>query len=198
MFLYLLPFISALIGWLTNWVAIKMLFHPRYPTKILGITFHGIFPKHQSDIAIRIGKMISEELISASDVKEHINQPDKLDQLKVLIEDKIDDYLNQRFPQKHPVLSMFLNDARKKELKGEMMVEVDEAAPQMINQYVDHIERDFDVAEIVTSRVAKLEVDKLEQLMMSILSREFRFVEYIGGVIGFVIGLFQLLLIKLG
>jgi uncharacterized membrane protein YheB (UPF0754 family) len=42
-----------------------------------------------------------------------------------------------------------------------------------------------------------LEVDKLEKLLMSILAKEFRFVELLGGVIGFLIGLMQVLMIKL-
>ncbi|MBK6826355.1 MAG: hypothetical protein IPG86_05585 [Chitinophagaceae bacterium] len=46
----LVPLISAFIGWVTNWVAIKMLFHPREPRKFLGITFHGIFPKGSSSL----------------------------------------------------------------------------------------------------------------------------------------------------
>jgi len=29
--LMLIPVISGFIGWVTNWVAIKMLFHPRKP-----------------------------------------------------------------------------------------------------------------------------------------------------------------------
>jgi hypothetical protein len=39
--LFLLPFIAALIGWMTNYIAVKMLFHPKEPKKFIGITFHG-------------------------------------------------------------------------------------------------------------------------------------------------------------
>jgi uncharacterized membrane protein YheB (UPF0754 family) len=48
------PFIGAFIGWITNWLAIKMLFHPRKPIKILFITFHGIFPKNKPRIAEKL------------------------------------------------------------------------------------------------------------------------------------------------
>jgi uncharacterized membrane protein YheB (UPF0754 family) len=47
----LIPLISAFIGWFTNWIAIKMLFHPKEPKRILGIRFHGIFPKRQGHFA---------------------------------------------------------------------------------------------------------------------------------------------------
>jgi len=52
--LILIPIISAFIGWFTNWIAIKMLFHPREPKKFLGLTLHGIFPKRQKVIAEKL------------------------------------------------------------------------------------------------------------------------------------------------
>ena len=70
--LILIPLISAFIGWFTNWIAIKMLFHPREPKKILGLTFHGIFPKRQRQFAEKLGKLVSEELLSFGDIEEKI------------------------------------------------------------------------------------------------------------------------------
>ena len=70
--LYLLPFIAALIGWMTNFLAVKMLFHPKEPKKILGFSFHGVFPKRQSALAEKLGNLVSEELFSASDVSAKI------------------------------------------------------------------------------------------------------------------------------
>ncbi|NDC78344.1 MAG: DUF445 family protein, partial [Chitinophagia bacterium] len=54
-----IPVISAFIGWVTNWVAIKMLFHPRRPIRFLGLTVQGIFPKRQRQFAERLGRMVS-------------------------------------------------------------------------------------------------------------------------------------------
>ncbi len=71
--LLLIPFISAFIGWFTNWIAIKMLFHPRHPKKILGVTLHGIFPKRQAVFAEKLGKMVSEELLSFEDIQQKID-----------------------------------------------------------------------------------------------------------------------------
>ena len=63
-FIFILPIIAALIGWATNFVAIKMLFHPQDPKKILGITFQGVFPKRQKQIAERLGELVAIELFS--------------------------------------------------------------------------------------------------------------------------------------
>ena len=73
-----IPIISAFIGWFTNWIAIKMLFHPKEPKRILGITFHGIFPKRQKIFAEKLGKMISAEFLSFEDIEEKITNPQNL------------------------------------------------------------------------------------------------------------------------
>ena len=80
------------------------------------------------------------------------------------------------------------------ELKKELLEEVEKIFPNVIDAYLKTVEQKLDVAEIIRSRMAILEVNKLEKLLMSILQKEFLFVEYIGAVIGFVIGLFQLLI----
>ena len=69
-----IPLISAFIGWFTNWIAIKMLFHPRLPVKVLGLTFQGIFPKRQRQFAEKLGKLVSEELLSFKDIEAKIRE----------------------------------------------------------------------------------------------------------------------------
>ena len=49
--LLLLPIIAALIGWSTNYLAVKMLFHPRLPLRIMGFSIQGVFPKRQKQLA---------------------------------------------------------------------------------------------------------------------------------------------------
>ena len=58
-----LPFIAAGIGWFTNYLAIKMLFHPREPINLGFYTLQGIFPKRQKVLAEKLGKVVSQDLV---------------------------------------------------------------------------------------------------------------------------------------
>ena len=67
------PLIGAGIGYITNWIAVKMLFRPIRPIKIGRVTLPftpGIIPKNQPKLAESIGNTISNSLLTDSDFKE--------------------------------------------------------------------------------------------------------------------------------
>jgi uncharacterized membrane protein YheB (UPF0754 family) len=64
----------------------------------------------------------------------------------------------------------------------------------LMKQYMMTLESELDLEKIVISKVGKFSSDKLEDILNQIMSTEFRFVEIIGAVLGFIIGLVQVLI----
>jgi uncharacterized membrane protein YheB (UPF0754 family) len=79
-------------------------------------------------------------------------------------------------------------------IKEGLMEEISVLLPQLIDQFTGKLSATIDIEQIVTEKVANFSSDKLEEILVSIMQKEFRFVEIIGGVLGFVIGLLQVLL----
>jgi uncharacterized membrane protein YheB (UPF0754 family) len=111
MLIYLTPFLSAFIGWFTNWIAIKMLFHPRLEKKFLGIRFHGIFPKRQKQFAEKLASIVAKELISIDEIAEKMQQPSMYAKAMPFIEEHIDQYIHVKLKEEIPLLSMFINES---------------------------------------------------------------------------------------
>ncbi|HEV8273607.1 MAG TPA: DUF445 family protein [Chitinophagaceae bacterium] len=192
--LLVIPLISAFIGWFTNWIAIKMLFHPKDPKRILGITFHGIFPKRQKIFAEKLGKMISVEFLSFEDIEQKITHPENLQKLMPMVEAHVDNFLRNKLSDEMPFLSLFIGDKTIKSLKKIFMQELEILFPQIMKSYVGHLQEELDLEKIVTEKVSAFSSDKLEDILYQIMSKEFRFVEILGGVIGFIIGIVQVLI----
>ncbi len=189
---YTLPVIAALIGWFTNYIAIKMLFWPRNKIQFGPLALQGVFPKRQKAVAERIGRLVSDELLSVHDIKERINQPETLVMINQKVEAKIDEYLNTTFPSNYPLMSIFVSKKIKNKLKNDFLEEVDDLAPQIVEQYIANMEGHLNIEKIIKERISLLSPAKLEDLIMQILQKEFRFIELVGAVLGFVIGMMQL------
>jgi len=198
--IYTLPFIAALVGWFTNYIAVKMLFHPKKPMNILGVyKLQGIFPKNQQNVANKMGKMVAEELLSSKDLKDRLISPDNIASIVQIIENKVEDFFSVKVPKRFPTLSrIILSEKRKARIVQELMEEVHTAVPDLMNAYFGDLEEQFNIEEMITEKVNLLSSDKLEDLLMSLLEKEFKFIELIGAVIGFIIGWIQVAMVSFG
>ena len=67
------PVVGGVIGYFTNYIAIKMLFHPRKPVKIGNHTLPftpGIIPKRKDLLARAIGETVAEKVFTKEDIQE--------------------------------------------------------------------------------------------------------------------------------
>ncbi len=195
--IYLLPFISAFIGWFTNWIAIKMLFHPKEPKRFFGITIQGIFPKGQKQFAQKLGVLVASELLHFDEIAKTIADPAQLENVKPFIEGHIDHFLEHKLKEKMPIISMFVGTGTLDKIKEGLLEEIDTMLPELMNQYANNLKSKIDIERMVTEKVENFSSDKLEEILVAIMSKEFRFVEIIGAVLGFLIGLIQILLTML-
>ncbi|WP_207493407.1 DUF445 domain-containing protein [Aridibaculum aurantiacum] len=195
--LLIIPVISAFIGWFTNWIAIKMLFHPRVPKKILGITFQGIFPKRQRQFAEKLGKLVSNELLSFSDIEKKVTNPENLKKVMPVVEAHLDHFLKEKLKDQMPMIAMLVGEKTLDMMKAVFMTELEEMFPVIMNQYMGQLQSDLDLEKIVVEKVSSFSSDKLESILNQIMSKEFRFIEIIGAFVGFIIGLLQILITTL-
>jgi uncharacterized membrane protein YheB (UPF0754 family) len=193
--IYLLPILAALVGWITNFLAIKMLFHPHQPKKILGITFHGVFPKRQPQIAENLGSLVANELLSMKDVAQKIEdlstQPEALDEVGKRIEKTIRGKLISAFP----MLSMFLTDDMIVKVTNLFKGELEDFLKESAQELASKMEKSVDIQALVREKVQAFSSNKIEELLVGFMAQEFRFIERIGAVLGFVIGCIQVFLV---
>ncbi|MBS4063787.1 MAG: DUF445 family protein [Chitinophagaceae bacterium] len=190
--LVLIPIISAFIGWFTNWIAIKMLFHPKQPITVLGITIQGIFPKRQEQFAVKLGKLVSEQLLSFNDIEQKLTNTANLQKMMPQVEQHIDYFLREKLSETMPMISMFIGDKTIEKLKATLTAELERLFPSLIKNYTSSLKNELDLEQIVTEKVKNFSSDQLEAILYQVMSREFKFVEIIGGVLGFLIGLLQI------
>jgi uncharacterized membrane protein YheB (UPF0754 family) len=190
--LYALPIIGALIGWLTNWVAVKMLFHPKKPLRLLIVTVQGVFPKRQQAFAEKLGNVVANELFSVNEVTSKIREHATSKEILGLIQTRVREVLEKKLEHYFPVVGMFVSETILDKIAKEFTTEIRSMLSELADRMVLGVENEMDVESIVREKVANFSSDKLEDLLLAIMKREFRFVELVGAVLGFLIGSVQL------
>ena len=109
--------LSVFTGWITTWLIIKLLFHPRRPISLLGFKLQGFIPKKHQVIAEHLGRLASKEFLSFSELKEKVTNPENLEKLRPEIESHIDTFLREKLKDTFPMLSMFIGDKTINQLK---------------------------------------------------------------------------------
>lgn len=187
------PLVCGLIGWLTNHLAVKMLFRPRRPVRILGFTVQGVFPKRQKALAANLGEMVEAELISHEDITELIRDPSFQKRFHQVGDAYVEKLISERLPAAIPMAAMFLNDQVKGKIRDLISEQLVRFIPKVLDIAAEELEDQLDVGEMVRQKVEEFSIEELEALLESIMKREFRFIEYLGGVLGALIGLLQAL-----
>ena len=192
--IWLFPILAALIGWITNYLAIKMLFHPREEVKVLGISLQGVFPKRQKQLALKLGTLVSEELLSMEQITEKIKAHATSDETMDALGKRIEMTIREKLVHAFPMLSMFLSDDMVEKVTNLFRKELKDFLSQSVDELSTKLENNLDISEVVREKVEGFSSDKIEDLLFNLMKKEFKFIEVAGAVLGFAIGCVQVAL----
>ncbi|ABI68398.1 DUF445 domain-containing protein [Syntrophomonas wolfei] len=189
-----IPLISAGIGYMTNVVAIRLLFWPKKPIRIMFFEIYGLLPKRQAEIAAQLGQLVEEQLLSIDDLFDRIDTPETYSRLSSELSHIVRGKLYALLPRIIPgKVSALIVDNLDRILQQE--------APAIFKQLLttgrDYLNEEVQIKQIVENRVMALDLDELEMMIRGVSGTEIRFIELLGGILGFIIGLVQLFIISL-
>ncbi|MDD3898771.1 MAG: DUF445 family protein [Syntrophomonadaceae bacterium] len=184
----LIPLVSALIGYFTNVVAIRMLFWPRQPVNLLFFQLQGLLPKRRAELASSMGKLVEEQLLSMDDLFEKINTPEVRDKISRQIITVVRDRLGEIMPRIVPAkLTQVIADGLEKLIRQE----AENIIRKTFQSGQEYLNDEIKVSKIVEDKVNEFDLDQLEEMIRGVSSPELRAIEILGGVLGLIIGLVQ-------
>ena len=186
--------ISGAIGWITNWVAIKMLFRPHKEINFGLFKIQGLIPKRKAEIGTGIASIIQNELISVKDVISNIDREEFSKRLNSLIDDVLDKNLKKKVKEKFPLLQMFFTDKVAKDVGNTIKDIVMENQEKIFEIFSNYAEENIDFEVIISDKISNFSLDKLEEIITLLAKRELKHIEVIGAILGMIIGAVQYLI----
>ena len=186
--------ISGAIGWITNWVAIKMLFRPHKEINFGLFKIQGLIPKRRAEIGTGIANIIQNELISVKDVISNIDRVEFSKRLNDLIDDVLDKNLKKKVKEKFPLLQMFFSDKVAKDVGNTIKDIVMENQEKIFEIFSNYAEENIDFEVIISDKISNFSLDKLEEIITLLANKELKHIEVIGAILGMLIGAVQYLI----
>lgn len=164
--LLLHPLVGAVIGYITNWIAVKMLFKPSkaiYIGKFKLPFTPGIIPKNQERLAVGISTTIANSLLNEDILKENLLSEDIKDQ----ISESIDSFLNSN--ETSPVSLIDL--INKTEHSDELNQTIDNLVTTITNSILSTI-KEANLAQTISTEVEKAVEDYMEKNLLTRIAKK--------------------------
>jgi uncharacterized membrane protein YheB (UPF0754 family) len=186
--------VGGIIGWVTNVLAIKMLFRPIHPIKIPLTNFkiHGLIPRRRSEIAKSIGEAVENELIKVNDIIEQLVTDENKTEVLEGIRKRVLKTLDLKIPSLIPSsIKQKLLEYIGEQIDVEAAGILDRTIDDLTNKAIEKVK----VGQMVADKIDEFELEKIEEMILQLSSRELKHIEILGGVLGAIIGLLQGLLV---
>lgn len=184
------PILGCFIGYVTNVVAIKLLFRPRKPVNVLGFKIQGLVPARSKELSERIIDTLSE-LLTKDDLEYIINRAIARAYLENRIKKKVDQVLE------NTVLSVFSKTIKKgytdivDRISSSIAKYVEDFTKEAVSK---NLANNIDLRELVAKKAEEISDEEIERVFMKFAARELRFIEISGAVLGLIIGSIQSLI----
>lgn len=189
------PLLGGVIGYVTNRIAVKMIFRPIRPVYVLGVRVQGLIGRRQQDLAESIGRVVGEHLVQHEDLARGLAQID----LEGLLGDLLDQAIAPKLEElrQMPLIGGFLTDDRVAGIRASLLRGILAHEDELARKLEAALDGAIDVRQMVTDKVAAFPVEKLESLVLQVAARELRAIEVLGGVLGLLIGIGQVVVLVL-
>ena len=190
-----IPILSALIGYITNYIAVMMLFRPHAPRSLGVVRLHGLVPRRQVEIAHSLGHLIERDLFSHSDIQAALQGTETSEEATAFLGEQVDQFI-AKLSEQNPMIGMFVQGDLLVQVKDMLQQQMLAKFPEFMGRVVDRVEHKLDVSAIVQQKIEAFDISKLESIIYEVSARELKTIEVLGGVLGFVVGLAQVALLS--
>ncbi|MDR1774607.1 MAG: DUF445 family protein [Clostridioides sp.] len=185
----ILIILGGLIGYITNVIAVKLIFVPLEPIKIpiFKMEIVGLIPKRRKEIASNIAQVVQDELLSMDEILDNIITADDKEKIIEYVKVRMSVLVSEKLGLFPSSIRVLIENYIGELVEAEIRVAIDEIAQNMIKSASTRI----NVKNIVEEKINSFDLKELEDLIIKIAHKELRHIEILGLVLGLIIGVIQ-------
>lgn len=184
------PVVTAVIGYVTNWAAVKMIFNPREPMGVGALSWQGVVyklaPKFAAEIATTTG-----HVLSPADLVERIDLPALIRRLEKTFPAEFDSVVAEALDVVAPGAWGDMAIEAREQVRQMIVSVLADAGQELVATLAASADSVVDLDRLIVEELSGENADRLARVAEEIGQRELRFIEWYGGAFGFGVGLVQ-------
>ena len=176
--------VAPLLGWATNYLAVRMLFRPHTPPKFKFLSWmQGVIPSRRDVLAEKIGNTIREQLITKEDMHEIVRKMN----VKSAIEGTVGEIIDRELDKLLIPIPLSWNRAIRRRILEKIESDIYRITEDMLPDLLEKV----DIGEIVKNRINQFSNEDIEQIVTNVADKELKHIVWLGGFIGLIVGILQ-------
>lgn len=193
----IMPLFGIFTGWFTDWLALKMIFHPKQPVRYLGLfEWQGLFLKRRAEVSEAYAELIAREIITPRNVIEAVLRGPLSDKVLALIQRQVDAELARQSSVAKPLVVLAVGSRRYQEMKLGISDRIMHRLPETM-RYVETYAADaMDIRNLLVTKMKELDAEEFEDLLRPAFQQDEWILITTGAVLGGIMGELQVLLLE--
>ncbi|MEN8718885.1 MAG: DUF445 domain-containing protein [Oceanococcaceae bacterium] len=191
-----LPLFGLLVGYLTNWIALKMIFRPQLPLKIGPFVVQGLFHKRQPEVSRDYARLIADEIVTPSHIIEAVLKGPYADRVFNMIAYNVKKVIDQQSGIAKPFVAWTVGTRRYIDMKNKAVTKIVDALPDTVKHVDAYAKEAMAIAETLSTRLKALPPPEFEDMLRPAFQEDEWILITVGAALGMMVGIGQLLMFK--
>ena len=191
--LAVIPTITAFIGYITNWAAIKMMFHPVHPMGVGPLKWQGIVYRMSDKFASEISATTSQ-VLTPEDLVRRLDIDGLLQRVQTTHGDRIEEVVGAALDEIAPGAWDAMAPVAREQLRSMLLAQVGPQVDVALEGLGPKLPEILDMEALIVRELTGENAERLGRVANEIGGKELRFVEYSGAIFGLIAGLVQVAL----
>ncbi len=190
---WMLPAAGFGVGYLTNWIAIKLVFAPREPVRVGPITVQGLFHKRQPEVAEAFGRIVATRVLNADNIVRTVMESEGAARMNEIVEHRVGELIAKY--EAHPMANLVLAPEQRPALREEVLGRIKEEWPKPGGFFHTFAGESVDLHGELERRMAALDRESYEGVLRPAFQQDEWKLIAAGAVLGTGAGFLQLVYI---
>ncbi|MFT4937669.1 MAG: uncharacterized membrane protein YheB (UPF0754 family) [Paraglaciecola sp.] len=192
---WVLPTGGLIVGYLTNWIALKIIFEPKHPIKFFGFTIQGMFLKRQKEVSRVYSDIIESKLMTSKNIMEIAFHGSGSAQLLELIELHVNDAIERYIAIAQPYFALGVGSESYYQMKELSIKRIFEDSEKYLAYAFEYTNKAMRIGDDLCERMQALSPEEFEGVLRPAYEADEWKLILTGALLGMVAGFMQLYLV---